>query len=146
MNEDIEAEFQPLPAGMLEHMQSRRALLHAWIAHSFPGDELRHTAADFDLLQRIVDAGILTAEDVADWEAMGIAFGDGLTTLVPGLAWAQVTDQFGTDAVLRYRQTSLQIGVVTMLLKRAEEDEAIDIAHMAQWLQAFIEEKAHEYQ
>jgi hypothetical protein len=146
MSEDIEAEFQPLPAGMLEHMQSRRALLHAWIAHSFPGDELRHTAADFDLLQRIVDAGILTAEDVADWEAMGIAFGDGLTTLVPGLAWAQVTDQFGTDAVLRYRQTSLQIGVVTMLLKRAEEDEAIDIAHMAQWLQAFIEEKAHEYQ
>ncbi|CAB3700287.1 hypothetical protein CEY09_27420 [Achromobacter marplatensis] len=146
MSEDIEAEFQPLPASMLEHMQSRRALLHAWIAHSFPGDELRHTAADFDLLQRIVDAGILTAEDVADWEAMGIAFGDGLTTLVPGLAWAQVTDQFGTDAVLRYRQTSLQIGVVTMLLKRAEEDEAIDIAHMAQWLQAFIEEKAHEYQ
>lgn len=146
MSEDIEAEFQPLPASMLEHMQSRRALLHAWIAHSFPGDELRHSAADFDLLQRIVDAGILTAEDVADWEAMGIAFGDGLTTLVPGLAWAQVTDQFGTDAVLRYRQTSLQIGVVTMLLKRAEEDEAIDIAHMAQWLQAFIEEKAHEYQ
>lgn len=42
-----------------------------------------------------------------------------------------------------------EIGVVTMLLKRAEADEAdeaIDIAHMAQWLQAFIEEKAHEYQ
>ena len=146
MNEAMEADFQPLPASMLEHMQSRRALLHTRVAHHFPDHELSHTAADFDLLQRIVDAGILAAEDVADWEAMGIAFGDGLTTLVPGLAWAQVTDQFGTDAVLRYRQTSLQIGVVTMLLKRAEEDEAIDIAHMAQWLQAFIEEKAHEYQ
>ncbi|MNT34530.1 hypothetical protein D3C72_1705170 [compost metagenome] len=98
------------------------------------------------MLQRIVDADLLKAEDEAGWEAMGIAFGDGLTTLIPGLAWAQVTDQFGTDAVLRYRETSLQIGVVTMLLKRAEADEAIDVAHMARWLQAFVEEKAHEYQ
>lgn len=146
MNEDIQAEFQPLPTSMLEPMQTRRAELHALVAQQFPDDALSHTAADFELLQRIVDAGILTAEDEAGWEAMGIAFGDGLTTLIPGLAWAQVTDQFGTDAVLRYRETSLQIGVVTMLLKRAEADEAIDVAHMARWLQAFVEEKAHEYQ
>lgn len=146
MNEELKADFQPLPAGMLEHMQSRRAQLHALIARGFPNDELGHTAADFELLQRIVDANTLKAEDVSDWEAMGIAFGDGLTTMIPGLAWVQVTDQYGTDAVLRYRGTSLQIGVVTMLLKRIETNEAVDIAHMAHWLQTFIEEKAHEYQ
>ncbi|MNL26853.1 hypothetical protein D3C87_1484080 [compost metagenome] len=131
---------------MLEHMQSRRAKLHALVVRSFPDDELSHTAADFASLQRIVDADLLKAEDEAGWEAMGIAFGDGLTTMIPGLAWVQVTDQYGTDAVLRYRGTSLQIGVVTMLLKRIETNEAVDIAHMAHWLQTFIEEKAHEYQ
>lgn len=146
MNEASTTAFQPLPPHALEHMQSRRAQLHALVASHFPGNELSHTAADFALLQRIADAGILDADDEAGWEAMGIAFGDGLTTMVPGLAWVEVTDEYGTDAVLRYEQTSLQIGVVTMLLKRAEADEIIDVEHMAQWLQSFIQDKAHEYQ
>ncbi|WP_183016555.1 hypothetical protein [Achromobacter sp. UMC46] len=33
-----------------------------------------------------------------------------------------------------------------MQTRRAEADEAIDVAHMGRWLQAFVEEKAHEYQ
>ena len=145
MTQEMTAEFQPLPPSALEYMQARRAQLHALVADNFSDRELTHTAADFELLQRIVDANLLEAEDVAGWEAMGIAFGDGLTTMVPGLAWAQVTDQYGTDAVLRYQATTLQIGVVTMLLKRAEANEEINVAHLAQWLKAFIEEKAHEY-
>ena len=145
MTQEMTADFQPLPTSTLEYMQARRAQLHALVALNFPDSELTHSAADFELLQRIVDADLLEAEDVAGWEAMGIAFGDGLTTMVPGLAWAQVTDQFGTDAVLRYQATTLQIGVVTMLLKRAEANEVINVAHLAQWLKTFIEEKAHEY-
>jgi hypothetical protein len=77
---------------------------------------------------------------------MGIALGDALVTEVPGLAWMQVSDEFGVDPVLRYRQTSLQIGVLTLLLKRAEQGEEIDIQHIANWLQKFIETKADEYQ
>lgn len=146
MNDTSTDNFQALPPHMLERMQSRRAQLHALIESHFPGDALSHTDADFVLLQRIADAGILHAEDEAGWEAMGIAFGDGLTTMIPGLAWTLITDEFGTDAVLRYQQTSLRIGVVTMLLKRAEANEAIDVAHMAQWLQSFIQEKTHKYQ
>jgi len=145
MTQEMTAEFQPLPPSALEYMQARRAQLHALVADNFSDRELTHTAEDFELLQRIVDANLLEAEDVAGWEAMGIAFGDGLTTMVPGLAWAQVTDQYGTDAVLRYQATTLQIGVVTMLLKRAEANEEINVAHLAQWLKAFIEEKAHDY-
>ena len=145
MTQEMTAEFQPLPPSALEYMQARRAQLHALVADNFSDRELTHTAEDFELLQRIVDADLLEAEDVAGWEAMGIAFGDGLTTMVPGLAWAQVTDQYGTDAVLRYQATTLQIGVVTMLRKRAEANEEINVAHLAQWLKAFIEEKAHDY-
>lgn len=146
MNTEINPEFQPLPVALLERMQSLRSRLHALVTQHFPDTALSHTAADFALLQRIVDADVLSADDASGWEAMGIAFGDGLTARVPGLAWAQVTDQYGTDAVLRYRETTLQIGVATMLLKRAQAIEAIDVAHMADWLASFIAEKSHEYQ
>ncbi len=40
----------------------------------------------------------------------------------------------------------LWFGVVTMLLRRIEEREIIDVFHMANWLKAFVEEQAHCYQ
>ncbi|ROL69478.1 hypothetical protein BK634_17195 [Pseudomonas chlororaphis] len=140
------ATFEPIPTDLLAQMHGLRAALGELIASLFPGAVLTGTGADFPLLQQMVDSQTLAATDEPAWEAMGIALGDALVTEVPGLAWVQVSDEFGVDPVLRYRQTSLQIGVLTLLLKRAEQGEEIDIQHIANWLQKFIETKADEYQ
>ncbi|WP_174190213.1 DUF3806 domain-containing protein, partial [Nocardia barduliensis] len=60
-------------------------------------------------------------------------------------AWMQVTDAWGIDAVLRYADSSLQIGASTLLLKRVEQGEVIDIAHLLAWLEAFVATRADDY-
>ena len=145
-SQPADAIFEPIPADLLATMHSLRAQLGERIANQFPGSALTGTAADIGLLQQVVDSQTLAGSDVQAWEAMGIALGDVLANQVPGLAWVLVSDQFGVDPVLRYQQSSLQIGVVSMLLKRAEQGEEIDVEHLASWLKQFIETKSHEYQ
>lgn len=52
---------------------------------------------------------------------------------------------WGIDAVLRYADSSLQIGASTLLLKRVEQGEVIDIAHLLAWLEAFVATRADDY-
>ncbi|WP_347905330.1 DUF3806 domain-containing protein [Pseudomonas purpurea] len=138
--------YEPIPSELLTSMQRLRTQLGELISSEFPGKSLTGTPGDFTLLQDVVDAQILADSDIKAWEAMGIVFGDALSIEIPGLSWVQVTDEYGVDPVLRYQETTVQIGVATMLLKRVEQGEEINIKHMVHWLQAFIETRAHEYQ
>jgi hypothetical protein len=78
-------------------------------------------------------------------ESLGIVFGDALGATIDGLAWWEVTDEYGTDPSLRYRETSLQINVLTMISKRIEDGRECDVAKMAAWIADFIKNKSHEY-
>jgi hypothetical protein len=46
------------------------------------------------------------------------------------LPWATVTEEFGTDPTLRFKQTTLQVNPLTMISKRVERDEPVSV----QWL------------
>lgn len=142
----VKPVYEPIPTELRVSMQSLRTQLGELISSKFPGKSLTGTAGDLQLLQDVVDAQILVDSDIKAWEAMGIVFGDALTSEVPGLAWVQVTDEYGVDPVLRYQETTVQIGVATLLLKRIEQGEEINIKYMVHWLQEFIETRAHEYQ
>lgn len=47
--------------------------------------------------------------------------------------------------MLRYADSSLQIGASTLLLKRVEQGEVIDIAHLLAWLEEFVATRADDY-
>ena len=123
MSDEIPTRFDPLPAALQTHLQHQRLLIAA----------------------RVVDAELIDRDDCDGWEALGVAFGDTLAQRVPGLAWMQVTDAWGIDAVLRYADSSLQIGASTLLLKRIEQGELIDIAHLLAWLEEFVATRADDY-
>jgi hypothetical protein len=38
-----------------------------------------------------------------------------------------VTDEYGTDPTLRFKETTVQINALTMISKRVERDEAVNI-------------------
>jgi len=43
------------------------------------------------------------------------------------LRWVMVTDEFGTDPTLRFKQTAVQVNALTMISKRVERDEKVDV-------------------
>ena len=46
------------------------------------------------------------------------------------LRWVMVTDEFGTDPTLRFRETTIPINALTMISKRIERGEPVRV----QWL------------
>ncbi|HGM7286482.1 TPA: DUF3806 domain-containing protein [Stenotrophomonas maltophilia] len=144
MSDEIPTRFDPLPAALQTHLQHQRSLIAARVAAGFPTLPVQWPLAA-STLQRVVDAELIDRDDCDGWEALGVAFGDTLAQHVPGLAWMQVTDAWGIDAVLRYADSSLQIGASTLLLKRVEQGEIIDIAHLLAWLEEFIATRADDY-
>src|SRR3989304_198567 len=156
MSDEIPARFDPLPAALQTHLQHQRSLIAARVAAGFPtppgqwppGASTPPPPVQGPLAastrQRVIDAELIEPDDCDGWEALGVAFGDTLAQRVPGLAWMQVTDAWGIDAVLRYADSSLQIGASTLLLKRVEQGEVIDIAHLLAWLEEFVATRAAE--
>jgi Domain of unknown function (DUF3806) len=67
-----------------------------------------------------------------------LAFGDVLATDLP-LHWAMVTDEYGTDLTLRLRDTSLQVNALTMISKRIERDESVDVSYLLRTTREHVE-------
>lgn len=126
-------------------MERQRAFVIKLLYKYAPEGVLKRNEEDFPLLQKIVDSKSFARDDTWEWQALGIVFGDALAGSMPDLAWCEVTDEYGTDPTLRFKQTTLQINAMTMLSKRAEDGKEIDIAHMAGWIRDFIQNKAAEY-
>jgi hypothetical protein len=55
--------------------------------------------------------------------------GDVLASELP-LRWVIVTDEFGTDPTLRFKQTTVQINALTMISKRVERDETVNLTYL----------------
>ncbi|QNG78267.1 hypothetical protein GPNADHDJ_02482 [Stenotrophomonas maltophilia] len=133
--------FDPLPPALIAHMQQQRAQVAALVASAFPTVPVQWPLLP-STLQRVVDAELIDHDDCDGWEALGVAFGDCLAQRVPELAWIQVTDAWGVDAVLRYGEANSIVTAVTLLIKRVEEGEAIEINHLLEALEEIIIQQA----
>lgn len=139
--DEADIRFDPLPPALIAHMQQQRAQVAALVASAFPTVPVQWPLLP-STLQRVVDAELIDHDDCDGWEALGVAFGDCLAQRVPELAWTQVTDAWGVDAVLRYGEVNSIVSAVTMLIKRVEEGEAIEINHLLEALEELVIQQA----
>jgi hypothetical protein len=130
--------FRPLPAAALDHMERQRCFVAELVEARLPEARLSGTVADFALLQRILDEQWLEKSQTWELQSLGIVFGDALVQFVPGLQWLEVTDAYGTDPVMVFRDTTLQFNPLTMLSKRVEHDESTDVSELAVMIRDYV--------
>ena len=78
-------------------------------------------------LQAIVDGKHLTAAQTYELQCLGIVFGDALVG-AGGLEWVMVVDEYGRDPALRMVGSDTLLFPLTMLSKRVERGETVDVA------------------
>lgn len=137
--------FELLPQATKRQLAKQRLFVSSLVAERFPGEKLSGLKSDFQLLQRILDAKLIPKASTWELQAIGVVFGDSLVASIPGLAWWQVTDEYGTDPTVRYRETSVQINALTTLSKRVERSETIEVEQLAEYFSKFIETEAHKF-
>ncbi len=96
------------------------------VARIHCGQVLNGTRADLNALQKILDEGLIAPDETAELQALGVVFGD---VLAPDLdaEWKQVQDEYGDNPVLKVRGKRIAIGALTVISKRVEEGQDVDI-------------------
>ncbi len=125
------ATFRALPPWQIEHMDRQRAHVAVLLQKHRPGHRLQRSPADFAELQSLIDAQLVHKTDTWGLQALGVVFGDALQAADTPLAWCEVTDEFGTDPTLRIGSTFYQVNALTMISKRVERGEAVDVFDLA---------------
>lgn len=98
------------------------------------GQVLGTSQEDIQKLQAVVDSGAIEREATWALQSLGIAFGKIFVDYNEGYDWWMVEDDYGRDVCVRYRDTTLLFFPQTMISKRVESGEDVNIADMYAWL------------
>jgi hypothetical protein len=72
-------------------------------------------------IQKFIDEEKFGAQNFAELQALGVAFGDYIQHKYPDFQWAIIRDQYGRDVCLKYGKTTITIFPRTMISKRVED-------------------------
>ena len=79
-----------------------------------------------NLLQKILDNNYYGKDKTWELQCLGVTFGDALSQKL-GLEWIEIEDEYGVDPSLRLKNTSVILFPLTMISKRIEDDEEINV-------------------
>jgi uncharacterized protein DUF3806 len=122
-------KFNELSHGDSTRLDQQRAIIAAAAKQRYGTPRLKGTAADLPVLQRLIDDKVFSKSQTYELQSLGIAFGDVLLSELP-LRWVMVTDEYGTDPTLRFESTSWQVNALTMISKRIEKDEKVNLREL----------------
>ena len=124
-------KFSELSASDRVRLDRQRAVVVAIAKQKYGTAGLTKTAADLPVLQRLIDDNAFNKTQTYELQSLGVAFGDVLASELP-LSWAMVTDEYGTDPTLRYKDKPVNINALTMISKRVERGQVVNLVQLLQ--------------
>lgn len=133
----LPSRFNELSQHDIARLDRQRAIIAAAAKQHYGTPALKKDASDLAVLQRLIDDKAFAKTQTYELESLGVAFGDVMASEVP-LKWVMVTDEYGTDPTLRFKNTTLQINALTMISKRVERGESVDLDHLLQATREYL--------
>ena len=116
-------------------------LVHAQqIVEQATGRALTGGIGDLALLQSALDGKLIEPEATYSLQALGIAFGKVFIENNEFYDWWMVEDEYGRDPAVRYKETTLLVFPQTMISKRVEDGEIVEVREMYKGLCEQLEE------
>ena len=122
-------KFTELSRKDSERLDQQRALIAATAKRRYGTVALTKTKADLPVLQKLIDERVFSKSQTYELQCLGVAFGDVLASELP-MRWVMITDEYGTDPTLRYKHTTINVNALTMISKRIERGEAVNLSEM----------------
>jgi len=124
-------QFSELSDQDKSRLDAQRAVAAKAVRQRYGISALTQTAADLPALQHLLDDRAFNKSQTYELQSLGVAFGDVLSSELP-LRWVIVTGEYGTDPTLRFKSTTVQINALTMISKRIERDELVNLGQLLQ--------------
>jgi len=110
--------------------EQRLAAHRKWIERHLADDQSRQNylspAGKLGTLRALLNSKVFNPEQTYELQSMGVVLGDAFVQDM-GFHWVIVEDEYGRDPGIRYRNTSIILYPLTMISKRVERGETVDI-------------------
>ncbi len=91
-------------------------------------------------LRAILDAAVFSPEQTYELQSMGIVLGDVFVQHM-GFHWIMVEDEYGRDPAIKFEDTNVILFPLTMISKRVEQGETVDVLDLYGGIAAIAQEK-----
>jgi hypothetical protein len=111
--------------------QIARQLIYAeTLVKKITGADLSGNLADLALLQRVLDSGEIGSEATYELQSLGMVLGRVFVNENKDYDWWMVEDEYGRDPAIRLKETSLLLFPLTMISKRVEDGEEVNVLEL----------------
>jgi hypothetical protein len=93
------------------------------------------------VLDAILASGWIESRETQKFHSLGVAFGDAIAQKLL-MEWIVVEDEFGRSAALNWPGTTLVCSPITMISKRVEDGEDVDIYELFEGICERLQEMA----
>ena len=133
-------KIEPLSADDAERIAKQRGVIERYLGGDAANLEKYKTAVGkLGLLRALLERKIFQPTQTYELQCMGIVLGDALV-LHCGVEWRAVEDQYGRDPCVQIPGSTVVLFPLTMISKRVEKGEAVDVFEVFNWTAAKIKE------
>lgn len=101
-------------------------------------------AGKLGLIRAVLEAKLFLPTQTYELQCLGIVLGDALV-LECGWLWRMVSDTYGRDPCVKVPGSSMIAFPLTMISKRVERGEAVDVFELFKWVVGDVTERARTY-
>ncbi|MDC7701386.1 DUF3806 domain-containing protein [Vogesella indigofera] len=115
-------EISPLGEQDIAALNAQRQLVQYFL----PAGDHSTVPSKLGALRALLDARQFRLDQTYELQAMGVVLGDVFVQELE-FKWVMVSDEYGRDPALQYQNSSLLLFPLTMISKRIESGETVDV-------------------
>ncbi len=127
-----------------ERLATQRRVIEQLVARGPESvSKLEIAAWKLGAIRAVLEGEVFESTQTYELQCMGILLGDAFVAEL-GFEWVMVEHEYGRDPAVRVPDTSILLFPLTMISKRIERGEAVDVFDLFNWVAATVDELEEE--
>jgi hypothetical protein len=122
-----------------KRLADQRAIIEKLLEDEDSKRNYKTAAGKLGTIRAVLQAGVFKREQTYELQCLGIVLGDAFVQEL-GMEWIMVEDDYGRDPAVRMPNTSIILYPLTMVSKRVERGEQVDVFDLFNGIAAQVED------
>ena len=122
-----------------KRLRDQRAVVERYLGNEDSKQKYKTAAGKLGTIRAILQGGVFKREQTYELQCLGIVLGDALVQEL-GMEWIMVEDENGRDPAIRMPGTTIILYPLTMISKRVERGEQVDVFELFNGVAAQVDE------
>lgn len=122
-----------------KRLRDQRAVIEAYLGSEESKKKYQTAAGKLGTIRAVLQARVFKREQTYELQCLGIVLGDAFVQDL-GMEWIMVEDEYGRDPAVRMPGTTVILHPLTMISKRVERGEQVDVFDLFNGITAQVED------